>query len=658
VSDCCSDRDSLIAPSSSRIEKPSTFTITSPGLSPAIAAELFGRTSRREPRAELRVAAVGVNPATRGEPYLLHDVVELMAIAAEQPLHQHPQARCVAIVQRPKSRLIAVEKAANECGVGQVGAWPDWTHTPSVGRSAKRVASGLMDNLPCRMFVRWGTFDHSEEAMRKSVRWIGVALSAFIASQASAQNPATIEHHLRYGVRLEGQPDITLEILDRMKAYHVPGVSIAVIDNWRVVYAKGFGVTTFGGTQPVDSTTLFLAGSISKPIFASGFLRLVEDRKLSLDADVNSLLTSWHLPESRFTEHEKVTLRRLLTHSAGLTVWGFPGYALGAPIPTVPQILDGAPPANTPAVRNDTTPGARWLYSGGGMTIAQLVATDVSGESFPSLMDRLMLRPAGMARSTYENPLPVGRRGNAATGHERLDTPVPGGFHVYPEMAAAGLWTNASDLARWAIALAHSYRGEAGGVLSTTMAKQMVSKQMHQQPPYGNGYWGLGVAVSGEGDSLSFSHNGRDEGFVADMVMLPNLGRGLVVMMNGVQGGLMGEIQRAFAEEYAVGPSPRLVRKSIAMAAPALAAYTGKYVGIAGRDTVVYEVSVAPGGMLLASNVAQKHAVPIVPVAADAFIGLEGGGAWTFERAGAGVDAAIKSLAIGAGPNRTVLIRQ
>src|SRR5207249_6099458 len=136
-----------------------------------------------------------------------------------------------------------------------------------------------------------------------------------------------------------------------------------------------------------------------------------------LDADINTLLKSWHLPESRFTEREKVTPRRLLTHSAGLTVWGFPGYALDAPIPTVPQLLDGAAPANTPAVRNDTIPGARWLYSGGGFTIAQLLATDVSGEPFPSLMKRLVLSPAGMTRSTYENPLPGARHREAASGH-------------------------------------------------------------------------------------------------------------------------------------------------------------------------------------------------------------------------------------------------
>jgi CubicO group peptidase (beta-lactamase class C family) len=492
----------------------------------------------------------------------------------------------------------------------------------------------------------------------RSARQLVAAIGLLIAPNAHAQNPGAIEHHLRYGVMLSGEPDIALDIADRMQSYHVPGVSIAVIDHWRVVYAKGFGVTQFGGTKPVDSTTLFLAGSISKPVFTSGFLRLVEDRKLPLDADVNTLLKSWHLPESRFTEREKVTLRRLLTHSAGLTVWGFPGYALDAPIPTVPQVLDGAPPANTGAVRNDTTPGARWLYSGGGMTIAQLVATDVSGEPFPALMNRLMLRQAGMTRSTYENPLPTSRRGEAAAGHEQLDTPVPGGFHVYPEMAAAGLWTNASDLARWAIALAHSYRGEAGGVLSTSMAKQMVSKQMHQQPPYGNGYWGLGVSVAGDADSLTFSHGGRDEGFVADLFLRPNTGRGFVIMMNGVQGGLMTEIERAFAEEYGFGAPPRIARQSVALTASKLAEYAGHYVGGATpADTAGLTISVSPDGRLLSVyNPVIRHSLPLAPVGGDLFVGLEGGGEWSFQRSESG--DRVASLALGAGQGRRVLVRQ
>jgi CubicO group peptidase (beta-lactamase class C family) len=362
------------------------------------------------------------------------------------------------------------------------------------------------------------------------------ALTALAAAVVQAQTPAgaaaasrnasSVERLLRPAVRIAGQPDSAFDIRDRMDYWHVPGMSVAIIDNFKIVYAKGFGVTDFGTGKPVDTTTLFQAGSISKPVFATGVLRLVEQGKLSLDEDVNAKLKSWHLPESRFTEREKVTLRRLLTHTAGLTVWGFPGYAFTDVVPTVPQVLDGTRPANTAAVRNDTTPGARWLYSGGGFTIAQLLASDVAGEPFPSLMRRLVLGPAGMTRSTYENPLPASRHADAAAGHERVDTPVPGRFHTYPEMAAAGLWTTAPDLARWALALTRSYNGEANGVLSPDMARQMVSKMVTIGQNTGGGTFGLGVGVEGDGESIAFMHNGRDEGFVAVMKVWPKLGRG------------------------------------------------------------------------------------------------------------------------------------
>lgn len=476
------------------------------------------------------------------------------------------------------------------------------------------------------------------------------------ASPLCAQNPAAIEHHLRYGVRLVGQPDTALDLLDRMKQYHVPGVSIAIIDNYHVVFAKGYGVKEFGATKPVDSTTLFLAGSISKPVFTSGFLRLVEQRKLSLDTNVNAYLTSWHMPDTRFTAKDKVTLRRLLTHSAGLTVWGFPGYELGKPVPTVPQLLDSAGPTNTPPVRNDTFPGALWRYSGGGITIAQLVAMDVSKQPFPTFMQQMMLAPAGMKRSTYENPLPVARRGDAASGHEQIDTPVPGGFHVYPEMAAAGLWTTPSDLARWAIALAHSYRGETGGVLSSEMARQMVFKQVQQKPPFGTGFWGLGVAVGGDGDSLYFEHGGRDEGFVAEMIMWPNRGRGYVIMMNGVSGALMPEIERAIAEEYGTSRAPRMDITPATMTADKLADYSGAYSIVVGKNTITDTIRATANGLVVTANTPVGHPLPLVPVGGDVFAGMEGGGRWTFVRDSA--TGRVRALSVGQGRNRQELIRQ
>jgi CubicO group peptidase (beta-lactamase class C family) len=225
-------------------------------------------------------------------------------------------------------------------------------------------------------------------------------------------------------------------------------------------------------------------------------------------------------------------------------------------------------------------------------------------------------------------------------------------------MAAAGLWTTPSDLAHWAIALARSYRGEPGGVLPTAVAREMVSKQAHVMPPYGNGYWGLGVSVNGDGDSLVFSHNGRDEGFVAEMFMSPAKGRGLVIMMNGVNGGLIGEIERAFAEEYGFGGQSRVTRAITSLPASKLAEYVGKYSTVVNTDTLRLDVSVAADGNTLSVySSPAKRSIPLAPVGTDRFVGLEGGGEWTFDREGEG-SGPIKSIAQGVGPNRRVFVRQ
>ncbi len=479
-------------------------------------------------------------------------------------------------------------------------------------------------------------------------------LPAPLRAQATPSNAPGIMQRLRPAARIVGRPDTAFTIEERMRHYHVPGVSVAIVQDMRVAYAAGFGVTEYGGRVPIDTATLLLAGSISKPVFASGVLALVEQGKLTLDDDINGFLTSWRLPGSRFTEREKVTLRRLLTHSAGLTVWGFPGYRVDAALPTVPQILDGASPANTRAVRNDTIPGARWLYSGGGFTIAQLAATDVTGEALPSLMQRLVLAKADMRHSTYANPPPPAQASRAATGHEQPDTPVPGRFHVYPEMAAAGLWTTASDLARWAIAITRAYRGEPNGVISTAMARQMLTTQVTAQAPY-NGVWGLGVALAGEGQTLAFSHGGRDEGFVAQFTMYPEKGVGLFVLMNGVNGGLIGEITRAFQESYGLPSQPRREKTLGAPSPGALADAVGRYL-LPGDDST--EIIVSRTGDELWLRVPRAAIeLRLLPAGGDTWFDVDTGSDWKFERDADGDMQALVRTTPGGGTARAARVR-
>jgi CubicO group peptidase (beta-lactamase class C family) len=265
-----------------------------------------------------------------------------------------------------------------------------------------------------------------------------------------------------------------------------------------------------------------------------------------------------------------VTLRRLLSHTAGLTVHGFPGYATDEAIPSLRAVLNGKKPANTVAIRVDKVPGSGWRYSGGGYCVVQQLMIDITGKPFPSQLKETVLQPLGMNQSTYEQPLPATRRGVAATGHTADSRPVRGRWHVYPEMAAAGLWTTPSDLARFAIELAESHSGKSNRALSRRAAEQMVTPQM--------GDAGLGIFVNGSGQSLRFSHGGANEGFRAMMVVYAETGRGAVVMVNSDNGAdLYNAILRSIAREYEWPDFQPKLRAVVSVDAAACASYVGRY---------------------------------------------------------------------------------
>src|SRR5512139_1842453 len=264
---------------------------------------------------------------------------------------------------------------------------------------------------------------------------------------------------------IHGRPLRSMNLSERMQHYHVPGVSIALIDR-ETISAQGFGVQQAGDDSPVTTQTRFQAASISKPVSALAVLSLVQNGTLDLDVDVNTYLHSWQVPENEHTREHKVTLRGLLSHTAGLTVHGFPGYAAGETVPSLRQILDGEPPANTQPVRVETAPGSQYSYSGGGYTVMQLLVEDVTGLPFPAWMRSTVLDPLQMGHSTFEQPLPAHYAEEAATAHYGDGRPIDGKWHTYPEMAAAGLWTTPSDLARFIMELSASYTGKTNRVLS------------------------------------------------------------------------------------------------------------------------------------------------------------------------------------------------
>jgi len=391
-------------------------------------------------------------------------------------------------------------------------------------------------------------------------------------------------HGLRPLIAIKDMPPVRWNLSERMEYYHVPGASLAIIDSGQIVWTGGFGVKKSGTADPVNTSTLFQAASISKPIAATAVLRLVDAGKISLDEDVNNYLKSWKIPENNYTVQDKVTLRRILSHCAGLTVHGFPGYSPGKSVPTLQQILDGQKPANTSAIRVDTLPGLQWRYSGGGFTVMQQLLIDMFNESFPSNMKRLVLGPAGMSLSTYEQPLPGSRRQEAASGHYGQGIVVKGNWHTYPEMAAAGLWTTPTELASWALDIVDAWNGRTGTILSSSMAAQMMTVQ---KPPSG-----LGVLLEGRDNAIAFTHGGGNEGFRCYLVMFPAEGKGAAMMTNANQGSsLIGEVFTSIAAEYHWPGRVQSEREALVLRTSQISKIVGTYTAPDEPTPFVCEVS-------------------------------------------------------------------
>ena len=366
------------------------------------------------------------------------------------------------------------------------------------------------------------------------------AATEWVADSSEGARIRAVESAIGVAIPGEAVP-VRLTLQGWMELYKIPGLSVAVFDAGRLLWAKGYGVKEVGRPEPVTIETLFQAGSISKPVTAMAALHFVEAGRWSLDEDINTRLVSWKVPANDLQKDQKVTLRRLLSHNAGTTVHGFPGYAVGAAVPTVVQVLDGAPPANTAPVRVDLVPGTRVRYSGGGTTIVQLMMVDQLRTSFPEIMAASVLRPIGMGDSSYEQPLPPALAEMTAAGTRRGGQRVEGRWHLYPEMAAAGLWTTPSDLAKLAIEVSSAHAGRSRKVLSQAMTRQMLTVQA--------GEFGLGFALTPDDDA--FGHNGADEGFQAYLRAFTGSGRGVVIMANSDNGfALFGRLADSIGRAY------------------------------------------------------------------------------------------------------------
>ncbi|WP_282087257.1 beta-lactamase family protein [Aquimarina algiphila] len=382
---------------------------------------------------------------------------------------------------------------------------------------------------------------------------ISVLLLIFLFQSGTAQSNTDttidlikkVETSLTTRVHIEG--DTTWSIEERMKHYGIPGVSIAVINNGKIAWAKGYGVMDTKSKVPVTDKTLFQVSTIGMSLTAYGALRLVDQNKVTLSEDINSYLKSWKLPDSEFTKEEKVTIKNLLSHSAGVNVHDFQGYSTDVPVPTLIEVLNGTHPANSNPIIVDKVPNENLWISAGGYTIIQQMMMDVQGKKFPELMNELVLHPLEMNNSRFNQSLSTEQLKVAATGYLRDGSMVKGKRHIYPELASNGLWTTAEDLAKFIINIQQILKDNNH---NKGLSKDITELMLTPSSKNRYGQYGLGFSIYNKKDEVYFEHHGWSTGFYSRMTAHRDKGYGVVVLTNTPLPAFVFEVFRSVALAY------------------------------------------------------------------------------------------------------------
>lgn len=448
-------------------------------------------------------------------------------------------------------------------------------------------------------------------------RFTLITFTIFTSLYSFTQDPLNIswiENNLMNKIQIDDETSKTYTILEKMEAYNIPGISIAIAKEGKLVYAKGFGIANSTAKTNVNAKTLFQAASISKPITALAILKLVEQGKVDLDTDVNKYLKPWKVEKNDYTVVEKVTLRRLLTHTAGITVHGFPGYSSRDEIPTTIEILEGQ--GNTPVITVDTIPGSIWRYSGGGYTIIQQIIKDVSGQELSQFMADHIFPVLGMKDSFFATSLENSNHKNISCAYDSKGKLYKGNWYNYPEHAAAGLWTTPSDLIKYCLHIQANYK-ESNGILPSNLIQEMLT-------PHDNN-WGLGPALININDELLFGHSGKNVGFTNNMYAFIEKGDAIVVLTNGDNGNrIIEDIVRATSNFYNWNLSNYSKVQPIEVSNNSLQKLTGKYSYTMNNREYFIKVKLKNNQLIL-FDPNMDDPLYLTPIAPWAFVSIKSG---------------------------------
>ena len=447
-------------------------------------------------------------------------------------------------------------------------------------------------------------------------------------AQSVDEKRARVESNLLPNHVIAGERPYTLA--ERMEHYGVPGVSIAVIEDFEVKWVAYYGVADAGTSEPVTETTTFCVGSVTKAVTAAAALSMVADGLIDLDRDINEQLTGWQIPDNEFTHEEKATPRRLLNHTGGFIFSPGQVYAADA-FPTALQILNGERPATTRPAVVDVVPGTTFQYSNSGFTAMRLLMEEKSGKPFAECVAERVLEPLGMKHSTLDVPPPSGVLPGGASGHNTNGALYPDRVQWVGHTAAGGLYTTAADYAAFIVELQKSFHGRSNRILPQELVGQMISPQEASN-------YGLGVFLYDfNGSAPYFGHIGDGRGFVAGYTSHRTDGYGAVVLTNGHAGiNLVREVFRSIATVYGWPGYVRPTREALVLDDDALDALAGRY--RVGCDEVV---TIKRDGDELVVEGAALPAYRLFAVAADTLVCLERGGELTVVRGDDGTAIAL-----------------